>query len=90
MLGAWFVLWAAWQQPIPQGRRWLDVYLIGWVGALLGARLGYVLLHTTDYLNDPAQALNFWYGELSWPGAILGGAVASWLAAQRWRVPWRA
>ena len=47
------------------------------LSALVGGRLGYLLLHPADYLVEPARLLVFWKegGEVAW-GAI--GALLAW------------
>ena len=56
------------------------------LGALAGARLGYVLLHPAVFRPQPLRAWFFWEGGLSWPGALLGGLLLLLLIALVWRL----
>lgn len=63
--------------------RLLDAAAIALVAALVGARLGYVLLHWPEYAAAPASILFIWEGGLSLLGAITLGAPAAAIAL-RW------
>lgn len=50
----------------------------GWLGVLIGARLGYVLFYGGPvYLNDPQKILDYSTGGMSFHGAAVGLAVAT-------------
>ncbi len=59
--------------PAPQRGRWFNGLLIA---ALLGARLGYVLLHADSYRTAPLDAVKLWQ-----PGYL---PLAGWLAGAAW------
>lgn len=61
---------------------WSDYLSLGWLGLLLGARLGYFLIYHLDMLKaDPWILLRIWAGGMSFHGAVLGAAVAIALVA---------
>lgn len=59
--------------------------LTGWavIGGIVGARALHVLDRFDDYRRNPAAAFNIAQGGLAIFGAVLGGAVATWLFARR-------
>jgi phosphatidylglycerol:prolipoprotein diacylglycerol transferase len=67
--------------------QWLDAALLVLLGALLGARLGYVLVHLSYYSLHPAEILALRAGGLSGGGAALGWVVGLLLSALIHRVP---
>jgi len=56
------------------------------VGALIGARLAYVLNHLGDYTDRPLEALRVWEGGASLLGGIVGAIVAAWPEMRRQRL----
>lgn len=44
-------------------------------GALLGSRLNYIFVHTDYYRSNLRLWITFSDGGLSWPGAVMGGAL---------------
>lgn len=83
MGGGCLLLWVAAQAP-HHYRRWLDTYLLTLLAGLVGARVGYVLLHPSDFQLNWLDSLRLWYGGLSWQGALLGAGLGLWLLL-RWR-----
>lgn len=59
--------------------------MAAWVvlGAIVGARLYYVMLEWDRFLADPLWALDFRSGGLTIHGAIIAGALIVWLYARR-------
>jgi phosphatidylglycerol:prolipoprotein diacylglycerol transferase len=62
----------------------LAIWLI--CGAIPGARLYYVAFEWSRYADNPWRALAIWQGGIAIHGAILGGAIATLLFAQRHRL----
>ena len=62
----------------------IDAGLIALVAGLVGARFGYVVTHWGYFSQQPAEALYFWHGGLSWAvgalGALIGLAVYALLS----------
>lgn len=52
-------------------------------GGIVGARLLHVIDRFDDYRRDPAAILNVAQGGLAIYGAVLGGALATWVFARR-------
>jgi phosphatidylglycerol:prolipoprotein diacylglycerol transferase len=50
----------------------IDAGLAVLFGGLLGARLGYVLIHSHFYTYHPVEIPKFWAGGLSWVGGAVG------------------
>ena len=67
--------------------QWLDAGLLVLLGALLGARLGYVLVHLPYYTAHPGEILAMKAGGLSGAGVMVGWVVGLLLAALLLRVP---
>jgi len=62
----------------------LDLVLVGVVGLVLGARLGYVLFYGAGrYWSDPTSILAFWDGGMSFHGGLVGILLAGWWFAKR-------
>jgi phosphatidylglycerol:prolipoprotein diacylglycerol transferase len=61
-----------------------DVIVFGFLGVLLGARLGYVLFYNPAYyFHHPSEILLVWKGGMSFHGGFLGVLLAQGLAARR-------
>lgn len=65
-------------------RRGFDAGLGGVIGGVIGARLLHVLLWWPYFQDNRGEAFNLAAGGLSWHGALYGGLIGLWLAAQ-WR-----
>ncbi len=61
---------------------WLLAGLLTLAAGLIGARLGYVLLHLNYFSKHILESFAFWRGGLTWEGA-LGGALLSLLLAKK-------
>lgn len=57
------------------------------VGALVGARLAYVVNHAGDYTADPLAALRVWEGGISLLGGVAGGVIAALPRMRSERLP---
>jgi phosphatidylglycerol---prolipoprotein diacylglyceryl transferase len=81
-LGASLGLWQITRCAQPQHvRRLVDFGLVVLLAALLGGRIFFVGLHAGYYALHPLEALLFWQGGLSWPGAAAGALLAMALIA---------
>lgn len=58
---------------------WVDGALAAAAGALVGGRLGYILLHRDYFAGQPEQTWQVWRGGLTYYGALLGGLLTFWL-----------
>ena len=66
-----------------------DMLFLGVLGAVLGGRLGYVLLYKfSEYLYDPVRILFLWEGGMSFHGGFLGVLVAMLWFARSHRKSW--
>ena len=76
-LGAALGLWQVIQTALPAlAARRARQGLVLLLGGLLGARLGYVLLHFAYYRQHLLEAPQLWLGGLYWPGALAGALLA--------------
>jgi prolipoprotein diacylglyceryl transferase len=65
-----------------------DVIIPGFIGLLVGARLGHVLFYNLDYLRrDPWWVFKVWEGGLTSHGAAIGLILAMWWYARRHKLP---
>jgi phosphatidylglycerol:prolipoprotein diacylglycerol transferase len=68
----------------------IDAGLAVLVSGLLGARLGYVLMHLHFYAYHPVEILKLWNGGLSWVGGAVGAFLGLMLYTMVSRHPfWR-
>jgi len=94
LVALWFAKWIIKRDKMPITEVLIDNYFI-WieVGIILGARIWYILFYdpnTAYYLSEPWQIFNpFSNGEfvgirgMSYHGAVIGAAIASYLFARR-------
>jgi phosphatidylglycerol---prolipoprotein diacylglyceryl transferase len=67
----------------------VDLSLYAIIGGIVGARIGYVLVHLKDFVAVPARVLMIWVDAgLTFHGALIGGAAVAWLYGRRrgWRL----
>lgn len=69
------------------GNRLIELGLVIIVGALVGARVLYVLLEWSSYSANPLQIFRIDTGGLSFHGGVLGGFGAGWWYARRHGIP---
>lgn len=87
-LGAFIGVWqTARRAPQDDLLRWMGASWAVLLGALLGARMGYVLFHLGYYQHHPAEIFQFWMGGLDWTGALAGGLIALGIVWRWWRKP---
>ncbi|MDR1489028.1 MAG: prolipoprotein diacylglyceryl transferase [Desulfovibrio sp.] len=66
------------------GEEFDEVLVFGFLGVLLGARLGYALFYNPLYfLDNPLEILMIWHGGMSFHGGFLGVLLAQGLAGRR-------
>jgi phosphatidylglycerol:prolipoprotein diacylglycerol transferase len=55
------------------------------IGALLGARIAYMILNgRAEFMADPLSFFRSWEGGLVFYGGAIGGFLGLWLASRRW------
>jgi len=85
-------LWLAYRDARRRGldpEQLLTCSELGLLGALVGARLYYVLFNLESYLRDPRRIVAVWEGGLAIHGGIIGGLVVGGIYAWRRRLPLR-
>ncbi|MGL1958924.1 MAG: prolipoprotein diacylglyceryl transferase [Colwellia sp.] len=61
-----------------------DLLFYGFLGVILGGRIGYVLFYQFDYfLADPLYLLKIWQGGMSFHGGLLGVTTAVYIFARK-------
>lgn len=61
-----------------------DLLFYGFLGVILGGRVGYVLFYQFDYfLSDPLYLLEIWQGGMSFHGGFLGVILAAFIFARK-------
>ena len=61
-----------------------DLLFYGFLGVILGGRVGYVFFYQFDYfLSDPLYLLQIWQGGMSFHGGLLGVTLAVFLFARK-------
>ena len=61
-----------------------DVLFYGFLGVILGGRLGYVFFYQFDtFLADPLYLVKIWTGGMSFHGGLVGVITALWLFARK-------
>ncbi|AWL11044.1 Prolipoprotein diacylglyceryl transferase [Saliniradius amylolyticus] len=61
-----------------------DLLFYGFLGVIIGGRLGYVLFYQFDYfLQDPLYLVKIWTGGMSFHGGLLGVLAAFWWFARK-------
>jgi len=57
-----------------------DLIFYGFLGAVLGGRVGYMLFYkSADLISEPWSLFKVWDGGMSFHGGLLGGMLAVWL-----------
>lgn len=85
LIGYWLVLKQAREQGISQKKIfWLAVFIF--LGAILGARLGYILQFPNYYLAHPQEIFQFNAGGLTFYGGFLGALIIGWLYIRKSRL----
>jgi phosphatidylglycerol:prolipoprotein diacylglycerol transferase len=85
-IGASFSLWRlALASPAAQRFYWLLTGLLTLLGALLGARIFYILEHLHYYALYAKEIVQIWQGGLAWEGALAGALLSILLAARVWQ-----
>ncbi len=61
-----------------------DLIFYGFLGVILGGRIGYVFFYQFEYfLSDPLYLIKIWQGGMSFHGGLLGVAVAAFIFARK-------
>ena len=67
--------------------RWLIAGLITQFGALIGARIGFILANGGYFLSHKIEVFQISKGGLSWPGAVAGLLLFAWIGLRLLRLP---
>lgn len=67
----------------------LDVLMVSIVGAVVGARLYYVIFSLNEYTSDWLKIFRVWEGGLAIYGGVIGGIVAAYFACKWTKVAFK-
>ena len=73
--------------PASSRLRWMTTALITLTGALIGARVGFVVAYASYFKIHPQEIIQITHGGLSWPGAVVGAILFAWLALMLFKLP---
>ncbi len=65
----------------------VDVLIYGIIGAVIGARLYYVIFQWDYYKNDLSSIFKIWEGGLAIYGGIIGGIIAAYFVCRKRKMP---
>ncbi len=65
----------------------VDVLIYGIIGAVIGARLYYVIFQWDYYKNDLLSVFRIWEGGLAIYGGIIGGLIAAYFVCKKTKLP---
>lgn len=89
LAGLWLALRHAKRSPVPQ-EVVLDLTIWGFLIAILGARMLFILLHGSYYRHSPAQIFTLQGGGLSFHGGLISsGLMGFYLVRKRGLNPWK-
>ncbi|MBL0458304.1 prolipoprotein diacylglyceryl transferase [Aeromonas enteropelogenes] len=87
LFGFAFAMWLAGRRAAKPGSGWTrdevsDLLFYGFLGVILGGRIGYVLFYNFDlFLADPTYLFKIWTGGMSFHGGLIGVITAMiWFA----------
>ncbi|MAZ67021.1 MAG: prolipoprotein diacylglyceryl transferase [Kangiellaceae bacterium] len=86
LLGAWWLanLRAKGPNALLTKEQISDALFIGFLGVVIGARIGYALFYdTANIIEDPTRILRIWQGGMSFHGGALGVLVAIYFVARK-------
>ncbi|WP_086982238.1 prolipoprotein diacylglyceryl transferase [Vibrio aphrogenes] len=89
LLGFAFAMYVANKRADKPGSGWTreqvsDLLFAGFLGVVLGGRIGYVLFYGFDYwMADPLYIFKVWTGGMSFHGGLLGVITAMWWYARK-------
>ena len=89
LVGFMFALWLANRRADQPGSGWTreqvsDLLFAGFLGVVLGGRIGYVLFYNFDlFLADPLYLFKVWTGGMSFHGGLLGVITAMFWYAKK-------
>lgn len=93
LVGFLFALWMANRRAAKAGSGWTkdevsDVLFYGFMGVILGGRIGYVLFYqTASFLDNPLYLFRIWEGGMSFHGGLLGVIAAMFWFGRKTKRP---
>jgi prolipoprotein diacylglyceryltransferase len=81
------LIWVAWETPRSEQSTYLNTCVWVLVGALVGGRVAYLVVHWEYFQDDIIEITQVWLGGLAWPGALAGGLVTIMLVAWFMGIP---
>ena len=73
---------------LPKKENIQDMAFYGFLGILIGGRLGNCFLYNASYmLRNPIEIFEVWKGGMSFHGGMVGAAVGLWIYSKKIKVP---
>ena len=70
-----------------QKLRVVEVGIVMLAAGLLGARIGYILLNLSYFMDHLGQIPQIWSGGLVWSGGLIAAGAGLWGASRFWNEP---
>jgi phosphatidylglycerol:prolipoprotein diacylglycerol transferase len=65
-----------------------SLFNYGFIGVILGGRLGYVLFYNLQYyINNPLEILAVWHGGMSFHGGLIGVILSLYIFSRKNKIP---
>ena len=93
LFGFAFAMWLAGRRADAPNSGWTrnevsDLLFYGFLGVILGGRVGYVLFYNFDlFLADPTYLFKIWTGGMSFHGGFIGVVLAVILFSRKHKIP---
>ena len=78
LLGFWLILYQAKKKNLDSSKI-INLFILIFLGALIGSRLGYVLQFPKYYFSQPLEIFQIWSGGLIFYGGLIGALFLGWL-----------
>lgn len=73
--------------PAEQRFRWLSAGVFSMIGAIVGARIGFIAAYHSYFSTHTKEIIQISSGGLSWPGALIGAILFAWIGILVFRLP---
>lgn len=82
-----YIVWKEGKRGGYNEEKLLDFAVVTLIGALFGARLYYVILNFSNFMEAPLRVLYFWQGGFAFYGAFLGAVIGGWYYCRKVKWP---
>src|SRR5258708_6619194 len=82
-----YIIWKEGKRGGYNEEKLLDFAVIILVFSLIGARLYYILLNPTAFLEEPLKSIYLWQGGFAFHGALIGAIIGGYIYTKRVKWP---